>query len=389
MIISQSQDSNVQPGWNKEVKNLDARISDVLGKLREREMNLQSPSNNNTSNSSEISISSKNYEKIQLQLYEAQQKITSLTSQLNTLEKPHIQDFGDDLAKVLMSKEEVITSLEKQLKDKDKNLNILTEKLAEEISGANRYQNALDSVHVDNMELTNDIKTQKLELDSLYSKELEILNEKLNEMKLEVESVQKKMEISLISNEELSLEMKNSNELLESAQEEIKTLEYKLVHSQRQAHEYQSMLEDMDLTNSNTLNFMQQFNMRNDLNTQIQLLCNDNLEKNNLPINSSSIQFKLKRNQYQVQLLNQQILVKKMKDFKELNEQLEKNLIELNELKEENVELNDHIYSIDVFMREKDQQCDQYQNEKVILSNKLEEKIRELQNFNNKVNNFI
>ncbi|MFM7767646.1 MAG: hypothetical protein ACKO9S_07305, partial [Bacteroidota bacterium] len=35
----------------------------------------------------------------------------------------------------------------------------------------------------------------------------------------------------------------------------------------------------------------------------------------------------------------------------------------LNDLKEENVDLNDHIYSIDVFMREKDQQCDQLQKE--------------------------
>lgn len=105
-------DSPVSTGWNKEVKNLDARISDVLGKLRDREMNL--------CGKAELELKA--------QLQEAQAKIAQLSGQLMQQQQQQqvqdnrpqmiLQDFGDDLAKVLMSKEEVITQLEKQLKDK-------------------------------------------------------------------------------------------------------------------------------------------------------------------------------------------------------------------------------------------------------------------------------
>lgn len=122
-------ESSPNCGWNKEVKNLDARISDVLGKLRERELNLQSCSNGTQSDTE--SLWSK-LEKTQAKLHDAQQKITGLSAQLKHQQQQNdskaslaaarpsvnLQDFSDDLAKVLMSKEEVITSLEKQLKDK-------------------------------------------------------------------------------------------------------------------------------------------------------------------------------------------------------------------------------------------------------------------------------
>ena len=42
------------------------------------------------------------------------------------------------------------------------------------------------------------------------------------------------------------------------------------------------------------------------------------------------------------------------------------------------MELNDHIYSIDVFMREKEAQCDQYQREKEEMASQLERALDEI-----------
>ena len=82
-------------GWNKEVKSLDARISDVLGKLRDREMNLDTVGGNGG---------------MKGQLHEAQMKIAQLSGELRRLHmqiegnnggRPvNAQDFSDDLAKV-------------------------------------------------------------------------------------------------------------------------------------------------------------------------------------------------------------------------------------------------------------------------------------------------
>jgi len=209
------------------------------------------------------------------------------------------------------------------------------------------------------------------------NEEMSSLRDQNYKSNTELESVQVKLAQSLIDNESLSVELKNSAEYnrneLDTLQEEIKTLEYKLVHSQRQAQEYQSTLEDMDLSNTNTVNFIQQAMASN---SNLTHLVNEQ-EKNN-----SRNQNKLRQNHLQVQQLVQQIIFKKNKHANEMNETVSKTRSELNELREENAELNDHIYSIDVFMREKDQQCDQYQKEKDDLAFKLQEKFKELENFN-------
>jgi len=65
------------------------------------------------------------------------------------------------------------------------------------------------------------------------------------------------------------------------------------------------------------------------------------------------------------------LIKKKQIELDEVSQQMNVLTKELNELKEENADLNDHIYSIDVFMREKDQQCDQLQKENQDLVEKV------------------
>lgn len=115
--------------WNKEVKSLDARISDVLGKIKEREMSLVHHGNHPGASgaSGELAESRLKCERLQVQLNEAHSKIAQLSQQMKQFTSPiatvtsqqpqqqqqqqganlNIQDFSDDLAKVLMSKEEV------------------------------------------------------------------------------------------------------------------------------------------------------------------------------------------------------------------------------------------------------------------------------------------
>ena len=108
---------------------MDARISDVLGKIREREMSLGQTSGVGAIGSLgvELAESRLKCERLQSQLADAHSKIAQLSQQVqkttvnsssssnsNTansassqLANLNIQDFSDDLAKVLMSKEEV------------------------------------------------------------------------------------------------------------------------------------------------------------------------------------------------------------------------------------------------------------------------------------------
>ena len=158
---------------------------------------------------------------------------------------------------------------------------------------------------------------------------------------------------------------------MEILQEEIKTLEYKLVHSQRQAQEYQSILEDMDLSNTNSINLL----------SQTLSSCGGSFEYND-QMSNSNLQNRLKRNQSLVQLITQQILQIKETCIEQLSQQLRLTQGELDEVKEENADLNAHIYSIDVFMREKEAQCDQYQKEKEDLMAKLDEREGENANGN-------
>lgn len=377
ILTNDSYGSMARANWNKEVKNLDARITDVLGKLKERELSLNltpiSPSSNVIASSPNDDNYKIKFEKVQQQFQEAQIKIAQLNTQLKTTQSStptktnasiNLQDFSDDLAKVLMSKEEVITQLEKHLKDKEKQIQALTNQLNEELAQTARYQDALNLEQNRSNHLNNELNNLNSE-QTAFTDEIDGIREQLNKTSSLVDSIQFKLDQTMAEKEQADTELKNLNEFtrneIETLQEEIKTLEYKLVHSQRQAQEYQSILEDMDLSNTNTLNYLHKFDC-------------GSFSVNNLNNESnSSIQNKLKKNQAQVSALMQQIIKQKSNDIEDLNERLTKMQNDLNELKEENVDLNDHIYSIDVFMREKDTQCDQFQKENQDLLQKLSE----------------
>ena len=385
-LVGEHDPADKESGWNREVKSLDARITDVLGKLKERELSLSSTSSLALSPSgggqSTEEANRLKCDRLQTQLNEAQQKIAFLSSQLKQQEASNrstlhnkgqinIQDFGDDLAKVLMSKEEVITQLERQLKDKEKQLQSLVQQLNDQISTASQYEDVLSLEHEKYRLLNNELKSLNDE-NSSSSEAISTLSEQLANANAATDALQAKLTQANLKSEALTAELNNAAEVnrneLDTMQEEIKTLEYKLVHSQRQAQEYQSILEDMDLANTCALNFMQQMGGNSACLTQIMNETSNSLSGIG---QNASIQSKLKRNQLQLQLLSQQLVYKRCKELEELQQLLNKTQAELNEVKEENLDLNDHIYSIDVFMREKDAQCDQYQREKDELAAKL------------------
>lgn len=84
-------------------------------------------------------------------------------------------------------------------------------------------------------------------------------------------------------------------------------------------------------------------------------------------LNTSNLQQRLKRNQQIVAALIQQIMQQKNAVIEDVNKTLSQLQCEFDEIKEENIDLNDHIYSIDVFMREKEQQSEQLQKDKDTL----------------------
>ncbi len=369
--------NNKLRGWNKEVKNLDSRINDLLAKIKEREMNLAQISKASTSTQTitlicdDESYKSK-CDQLEFQLQEAQNKINQLqtNNSRTSLTKPaiNLNDFSDDLGKVLMSKEEVITSLEKQLKDREKQVQALTSQLNEEIFQSNKYQDAFNLELNRNTQLNNEIKSLNECLNQQYcfNTELDSLKQDLSK----ANSFIKKLEFDLTQSneqrEKIEIEFKNlqedSKNEFEILQEEIKTFEYKLVHSQRQAQEYQSILEDMDLSNTNSINFL----------SQTLTLCGGSPSSLGA-MNDSSLQNRLKRTQSFVQLLIQQIIQIKNSNIEDLSAKLQQLQNEFEEVKEENIDLNDHIYSVDVYMREKESQCDEYQKEKDELLEKLQD----------------
>ena len=358
------------------MKNLDARITDVLGKLREREINLKTTASVSSSDNENLKLKC---DRLQTQLNDAHAKILNLKQQLtkttsssapsptcnnNAKSSINLQDLSDDLGKVLMSKEEVITQLEKQLKEKEKHILILTEQLDEEMLQTNKFQEAINVEMNRASELGAQLKKCTNEK-YLCVDQLEVVRDELKKSY----DTQQHLEVNLAQSnaikDKLEVELNNLQEYsrneLEIMQEEIKTLEYKLVHSQRQAQEYQSILEDMDLANTNAINAM----------SQVLSACGGSFEYNDQMSTNSNLQNRLKRNQSLVQLITQQILQIKDKCVEQLSERLQCVQNELDEVKEENVDLNGHIYSIDVFMREKEAQCDQYQKEKEELEAQL------------------
>ncbi len=375
--INPESNNNKLKGWNKEVKNLDSRINDLLAKIKEREMNLAQISKVSTSTQTTTLICDDDSYKskcdqLEFQLQEAKNKISQLQSNNNnsriSLTKPaiNLNDFSDDLGKVLMSKEEVITSLEKQLKDREKQVQTLTSQLNEEIFQSNKYQDAFNLELNRNTQLNNEIKALNECLNQQYcfNTELDSLKQDLSKSNSYIKQLEYDINQSNEQKEKIEVEFKNfqedSKSELEILQEEIKTFEYKLVHSQRQAQEYQSILEDMDLTNTNSINFL----------SQTLTLCGGSPSSLG-PMNDSSLQNRLKRTQSYVQLLIQQIIQIKNSNIEELSAKLQQLQNEFEEIKEENIDLNDHIYSVDVYMREKEAQCDDYQKEKDELVEKL------------------
>ena len=315
-------------GWNRDVKSLDQRINDILGRLKEREMSLSS--NSPTANEQ---LESK-CERLQMQLNEAHAKINSLLKE----KKPNLQDLGDDLGKVLMSKEEVITQLEKQLKEKEKQTQELSEQLSHEMNSSGKCQEVFGA----------EVR--------FMSEELERIKQSLNEQLFHNSELVKSKETLEAEKLRAESELKNLQEFtrneLDTLQEELKTYEYKLAHSQRLAQDYQSLLEDMDVANTN---FLTQF-----LGSSI---CNE----------TTNVHNRLKRNQSQVFSAAHQMIQSKNSEGEELKIRLGEVISELEDLREENTELNDHIYSIDVFMREKEAQCDELQRERDQLLAKLDE----------------
>jgi hypothetical protein len=278
-----------------------------------------------------------------------------------------LQDFGDDLAKVLISKEEVINHLEKQLKEKEKQIQSLSKQLNDEMTQSSKYQDAFNMELNRNTQLNDQLKSLNENLSEQYSDELENYKEQI----LKSKSIlgQYELNINQLSNEKnkFELELKSLQEYsrneIEILQEEVKTLEYKLVFTQRQAQEYQSLLEDMDATNSNSFNYLSQLfvSMGGSLSS---LGIQDLNAANGSNSNTNSLQSCLKRNQSYVNLLMQNILEIKNSNFDELKQTLGQLQGELDEVREENVELNDHIYSIDVYMREKEAESEKLQKEK-------------------------
>jgi hypothetical protein len=271
-----------------------------------------------------------------------------------------------------MSKEEVITQLEKQLKEKDKQIQTLTDRVNEQVAAVSRYQTALEDEQAKSQMLAADLKCHT-DQRFAYTQQISELEAGLAKSNANSTQLQGRLQQALLDNEALAKSAKQNTEFtrneMDTLQEEVKTLEYKLVHSQRQALEYQAILEDLDTANSSACGFFQQLGS----GSGGQLLVDDGV-----PGKDGSIQSRLRRNQLQVQLQAQQVILKKVAECEEVGEALKRARQELEELKEENVELNEHIYSIDVFMREKDQQCDQYQREKEEMGEELRQKVEEI-----------
>lgn len=137
------------------------------------------------------------------------------------------------------------------------------------------------------------------------------------------------------------------------------------MHSQRQAQEYQQILEEMDSSNSSLLNQLSQVFVSN--GGSLATVGLNSLSE----LNTANLQQRLKRNQQIVAALIQQIMQQKNTCIDELNKALDQLQNEFDEIKEENIDLNDHIYSIDVFMREKEQQSEQLQKDKDTLLSQI------------------
>jgi hypothetical protein len=302
------------------------------------------------------------YERLQLQLHESQAKIVQLTNQLKQQQQQKSvptttpsSDLDDDLARVLISKEEVITQLERQLYEKEKHVQHVSKQLNEEIAASHKYQDALNAEVSRSGQIGDHYADKMAKCAQVIAQHEMTINQLHNE--------KSKYEIELKSLQEYS-----RNEI-ETLQEEIKTLEYKLVFSQRQAQEYQSILENMDATNANSVNFLSQLfvSLGGSLSS---IGINESWNLSELGPNAS-LHARLTHNQTKVNQLMQHVIDNHNSTVEELKQRIDTLQNELDECKEENVELNDHIYSIDVYMREKETEAEKLQKEKDDLEAEL------------------
>jgi chromosome segregation ATPase len=307
----QQQQPQQNENWNKEVRNLDARISDVLGKIKERELLL----NHNDDWVRKYKDLEKKYEIKNIEVKDLNKKLNEISNENECLkinfnkivEEQHHQqskqrkislhDFDDDLGKVLMSKEEVITQLEKSIEDKDKQIYNLNDDLQQNNV---KYQELVQNECKKSQNIINE--TIQHYTNSLNHKEYELeqLNNELNRLNLYVD--EQDVKINELNKNRYDLENKintlneTSRNEIENLQEEVKTLEFKLAHSQKELCDYKNLLNSIDLSSC-----------------------------------SSEKVGKLEQ--------------------------------ELNDVKNENNYLNEHIFALDEFIRDKETQNDLYEDE--------------------------
>ena len=301
----QTQRQTQNDNWNKEVRNLDARISDVLGKIKERELML----NNYDEWERKCKDLEKKYDQKNNEIVELNKKLNEKTNENESLKqrinseqlkqqqqqqrKISLHDFDDDLGKVLMSKEEVITQLEKTIEDKDKQIY----KLNDDIQQQNlKYQ---DECKRNQIAVNETIQHYSNKLSNTEFEFVQLSNE-LNRLNAYID--QQDARISELTKTKYDLEVKvntindTSRNEIENLQEEVKTFEYKLAHSQKELCDYKNLLNSIDL--------------------------------------SAATSDKVAKLEH-----------------------------ELNESKNENNYLNEHIYALDEFIRDKEAQNDLYEND--------------------------
>ena len=318
--------------WNKEVRHLDARIADVLDKIKEREASLET----NNSDAMSPSIAPP------LRQVSAWTQ-TSPPATTTTVGGGYGGELGDELAKVLMSKEEVIGQLEKQARERDTHVQALTEQvtqLADECVAGSQW------------------RTRASELEA----QLRATRDQLEQTRALVHSL--RLEASETSDEQCRLVSMHEHATgeVETLQEECKTLEYKLAHVHRQALDYQTIIEEVEAANAEML--------KQAASASASSSSTSNAGSNE-PNGNESLHARIKRTQSNVHALVQAL----SEATRASGEQVRALSAELDEVRAENADLNQHIFAIDVYMRDKETQCDELQRDK----DQLLEQLRSLQ----------
>jgi chromosome segregation ATPase len=329
--------TNQNDNWNKEVRNLDARISDVLGKIKERELML----NNYDEWERKFKELEKKYETKTNEIIELNKKLSEKTNENEILKqklveeqnqqnlrlqqqqrKISLHDFDDDLGRVLMSKEDVITQLEKSNEDKDKQIYKLNDDLQQQNL---KYQELVQNECKKSQNIINETIQHYSNKLSNTEYEFEQLSNELNRLNIYIDQQDSRINDLTKTKHDLESKVYSINEStrneIENLQEEVKTLEFKLAHSHKELCDYKNLLNSIDLSSA--------------------------------------------KNDGKVEKLEQ----------------------ELNEVKNENNYLNEHIYALDEFIRDKEAQNDHYENEIEKLKRLNQTLMNEKQELENEFNN--